>query len=101
MAGGGFMSGAHKSVSKNRALRKGRDNIFERKAPKSNFQPTQKEEETPLQIRQKFRNQLSDERAIDRRNSSLGFVVGLLVCTVVWISREPITQFLAWIAAGI
>ena len=50
------MSGAHKSVSKNRALRKGRDNIFERKAPKSNFQPTQKEEETPLQIRQKFRN---------------------------------------------
>ena len=97
MAGGGFTGGAQKSIARNRALRKGRDNIFERKAPKVERKPKQKSPEATTQIRQKFRDQLEREQAADRRDSAIGLVFGLLVIIIAFIYNDTILKGLVWI----
>lgn len=97
MGGGGFTGGAQKSIASNSALRKGRDNIFERKAPKIGFKPKQQSPEVPAQVRQKFQNQLKREQAADRRNSVIGIVFGLIVIMIALVYQNSILKGLIWI----
>jgi len=79
------MGGAQKSIANNRALRKGRNNLFERKAPKAKFEPGSEVSEVSRQVRRKFREQLKEEIRRERLNNvvTICIYVALILLTLL------------------
>ncbi|WP_157472110.1 hypothetical protein [Neolewinella persica] len=74
------------SIQANKALRRGRNSLFERPVTRSygNRKNLPKREPVPIQVRERFREQLKWERRAELRKWSLSFVLAVLFCYLAW-----------------
>lgn len=74
------------SIQANKALRKGRNSLFERPVTRSNGNKKELPIRVPVpaQVRERFRAQLKREQRADLRNWSLSIALAILLCYLAW-----------------
>jgi hypothetical protein len=78
------------SVQANRALRRGRNSLFERPVKRShgNGEHLPKRAPVSAQVRERFREQLNQERRTELRKWTLSIMLMLLLCYLAWAYGE-------------
>jgi hypothetical protein len=86
MGGGGSAAAMNHSVQANRALRKGRNNLFERPVERSygNRKHLPASAPVPIQVRERFREQLKRERRTELKTWAWSIGLAVLFCYLVW-----------------
>ena len=94
--GSGSAASMMKSVKANRALRRGRNHLFDRdtKGSWGRGQPLENKDPVPIQVRERFRVQLRAERRADRRKLTLSVFLGLLLVISWYFYGEELANLI-------
>ena len=98
MSGGGSAAAMNHSIQANRALRRGRNSLFERPVMRSHGDRKELPERAPvpLQVRERFREQLKRERRTELRNWSLSIALAFLVFYLAWVYGNDIIGLIVY-----
>jgi len=99
MGGGGSMDAMNSSLKKNKALRRGRNHLFERPVDYSwgegKQQPiTEAENSVSPRTRERYRGQLLAERRADRRKLAWSIILGVLVIAAWYYYGEEFMRLI-------